>query len=145
MTLSSSCSFLLASLLILEICSIFKALSLLPVLLILLNSFLLWVNFITFLSPRYVLSLNLPQERRENASCNSMLQTGQTCNHTLISYECAERIIEVILFEIKAHIHYISSSLYFLKLTILVLALLIIVFLSVRRLSSGITVVFKLK
>src|ERR1044072_674747 len=92
-TLMSWCNALPVSMTVLMINPTYFIFYLLLILLILLlNSFLLWVHPITFLSPYLVLSLqvfrkNGPRLLREDASGISVLPTGLTCGCTsLISH-----------------------------------------------------------
>ena len=92
-TLSSWCNSLPVSLTVLVMNPTYLIFSLLLILLlILLNSFLLWVHPITFLSPYLVLSLqvfrkNGPRLRRGDVCGTSVLPTGLTCGCTsLISH-----------------------------------------------------------
>src|ERR1044072_5470499 len=92
-TLSSWCNSLPVSLTVLVMNPTYLIFSLLLILLlILLNSFLLWVPPITFLSPYLVLSLqvfrkNGPRLRRGDVCGTSVLLTGLTCGYTsLISH-----------------------------------------------------------
>src|SRR6201990_1013369 len=84
-TLSSLCNSLPVSLTVLVMNPTYLIFSLLLILLlILLNSILLWVHPITFLSPYLVLSLqvfrtNCPRLRRGDVSGTSVLLTGLTC------------------------------------------------------------------
>src|ERR1700755_2566437 len=84
-TLSSWCNSLPVSLTVLVMNPTYLIFSLLLILLlILLNSFLLWVHPITFLSPYLVLSLqvflkNGPRHRRGDVCGTSVLLAGLTC------------------------------------------------------------------
>src|ERR1700755_3625465 len=90
--LSSWCNSLLVSLTILVMNPTYLIFSLLLTLvLILLNSFLLWVPPITFLSPYLVLSLqvfrkNGPRLRRGDVCGTSVLLTGLTCGCTYLIF-----------------------------------------------------------
>src|ERR1044072_4141407 len=91
-TLSSWCNSLLVSLTVLVMNSTYLIFSLLLILLLaLLNSFLLWVHLITFLSPYLVLSLqvfrkNGPRLRRGDVSGISLPLTALTCGCTSLIF-----------------------------------------------------------
>src|ERR1700755_1412984 len=91
-TLSSWCNSLPVSLTVLVMNPTYLIFSLLLILLlILLNSFLLWVHAIIFLSPYLVLSLqvfrkNGPRLQREDVSGISVPLTGLTCGRTSLIF-----------------------------------------------------------
>src|ERR1700755_658666 len=91
-TLSSWCNSLPVSLTVFVMNPTYLIFSLLlTLLLILLNSFLLWVHPITFLSPYLVLSLqvfrkNGPSLRRGDVCGTSVLLTGLTCGCTSLIF-----------------------------------------------------------
>src|ERR1700755_17128 len=159
-TLSSWCNSLPVSLTVLVMNPTYLIFSLLLILLlILLNSFLLWVHPITFLFPYLVLSLQDFRKsgfhlRRGDVCGTSVLLTGLTCSCTsLISHamiiafvgRVPQSMLRVsprcfsLAWRLTFHILFLLLNLTNLGLTQLVLALS-----TVGMLPSEITVVFKL-